>query len=99
MEKLLNSEACKAFRPLYIFTVLAFLLGACLWVITHSDLKGEVDTILVTTTGGLIALIGTVVNYEFGAAKPREQLKPPIGTTIDTSTVINTTTTGQETKP
>ncbi len=83
---------------MYIFTVLAFLLAACLWVITHSDLKGEVDTILVTTTGGLLALLGTVVNYEFGSAKPREPLKPPPGTTVD-ATVTTSTTTAPEVKP
>lgn len=77
---------------MYIFTVLAFLLGACLWVITHADLKGEVDTILVTTTGGLLALLGTVVNYEFGSAKPREPLKAPPGTTVDSTTTTNIST-------
>lgn len=97
MNSILNSDVCKAIRPMYIFTVLAFLFGACLWTITHADLKGEVDTILVTATGGLLALLGTVVNYEFGSAKPREPLKAPPGTTID-ATVTTSTTTQPETK-
>lgn len=94
MQSILTSDACKALRPMYIFTVLAFLFGACLWTITHADLKGEVDTILVTATGGLLALLGTVVNYEFGSAKPREPLKPPAGTIVEATTTVNTTTTG-----
>lgn len=64
--------AMASVRPMYVFTVLALLLLAVLYVITHADLKPEVDTILTTTAGGLLALLGTVVNHEFGSAKSRE---------------------------
>lgn len=96
--QIINSDLCKAIRPMYIFTVLAFLFAACLWTITHADLKGEVDTILVTASGGLLSLLGVVVNYEFGSAKPRDPFKTPAGTTVDSTTTISTSTANQETK-
>lgn len=63
----------KTIRPMYIFTVLAVLLVMVLFTITHTTLTESVNTILTTVSGGLLTLLGTVVNYEFGSAKPREQ--------------------------
>lgn len=55
---------------MYIFTVLAFLLAGTLWTITHApDIKDAVGALLNIIAGGLLALLGTVVNHEFGAAK------------------------------
>lgn len=62
----------KSFRPMYIFTILAILLVLVLYTITHANLNPDVNTILTTVSGGLLTLLGTVVNYEFGSAKPRE---------------------------
>ncbi len=86
-------ELVKAIKPMYIFTVLAFLLGATLFTITHTpDIKDAVAALMNIIAGGLLALIGTVVNYEFGASKPREPLKAPPGTTVESTTTINTAT-------
>lgn len=98
MNSVLNSDLCKAFRPMYIFTVLSFLLGAVLFTITHHDGSwGEaVSALLNIIAGGLLANIGSVVNYEFGSAKPRDPLKPLPGTTVDATVTTSTVTPIQE---
>lgn len=90
MNSLWGTELGKSFKPLYIFSVLSFLLGATLWTITHTlDIKDAVSALLNIIAGGLLTLLGVIVNYEFGASKPREQIKPPPGTTIDSTTTIS----------
>lgn len=99
MGSFFSSDACKSIRPMYIFTVLAFLLGGVLFIITHheAEFSPSVAALMNIIAGGLLTLLGTVVNYEFGSAKPREPLKSPPGTTVD-ATVITSTTTQPETK-
>ncbi len=95
MKSLWDTELGKSFKPLYIFTVLSFLLGATLFTITHTqELKEAVTALLNIIAGGLLALLGVIVNYEFGASKPREPLKAPPGTTVE-----STTTTTAQTPP
>lgn len=74
------ARVTKAFQPLYIFSVLALLFGVALHTIVAGDLKAEVDTVLTTAIGGLLTLMGTVVNAEFNAAK-RDQATRAADTT------------------
>lgn len=98
MNNLLTS---KSFRPMYIFTVLAILLILNLWTVTHSDLKVELETVLNTSIGGILALLGTVVNYEFGSAKPRDMATRAgeNGGAVETTTVQTVKTSTGEEKP
>lgn len=93
----------KNVRPMYIFTVLASLLAATLFIITHTALNPEVETILTTTSGGLLALLGTVVNFEFGSAKPRDAAMrgsdATVTTGVETTTAETTTVKSTEPKP
>lgn len=101
MTSWMNSDLCKAVRPMYIFTILAFLLGAVLFTITHheGDLKEAVAALLNIIAGGLLTQIGTVVNFEFGSSKPREPLKAPPGTTVDSTTTISSATPAEGKQP
>lgn len=64
----------KSIRPMYVFTVLAVLLGGTLWTITHTaEIKEAVSALLNIIAGGLLTLMGTVVNNEFNAAKTQER--------------------------
>lgn len=84
----------KSIRPMYIFTVLALLLVGALAVATRTpNLAPELEAILNQTIGGLIAMLGVVVNYEFGSSKPKDAPAAPPGGSVDTSTVIHTTAT------
>lgn len=74
---------------MYVFTILAALLAAAVSAaVETSDLKPELEALLNTTIGGLLAMLGVIVNYEFGASKTREAAPIPPGTTVDTTTVV-----------
>ncbi len=99
MSSFWNSDITKAFKPLYIFTVLSFLLGAQLWTITHiPELKEAVSALMNIIAGGILTLLGVIVNYEFGASKPREPLKAPPGTTVESTTTLSANTPALEPK-
>ena len=60
-------------RPMFVFTVLAILFLAVLLIIAGqfggSQLSDQVLAILNNAAGGLLVLIGVVVNFEFGSSK------------------------------
>jgi len=58
---------------MYVFTILCALLVFSLMLMTHIENHTEWNTLLTATIGGLMTLIGVVVNYEFGGAKNRDQ--------------------------
>lgn len=81
----------KSIRPMYIFTILAFLLAATLFTVTHTaDIKDAVAALLNIIAGGLLALLGTVVNHEFGGTKPRDAATRNSDVTVDSTTVSTT---------
>lgn len=83
----------KGIRPMYVFTVLALLLVLAMVAATRTpDLKPELEALLNTTIGGLITMIGVIVNFEFGAAKAHDVAAPPAGTSIDAVTTVATKT-------
>lgn len=100
MNSIWSTDLGKSFRPMYIFTILAVLLVFTLvllaFVMKNGTDNQAVVAVLNTAAGGLLTLIGAVVNYEFGSAKPREPLKAPPGTTVEQTTT--TTATGTEQK-
>lgn len=54
------------FEPIYIFTVLAALYAVTLTAITHAELKDTAAAVMQTALGGVLALLGTVVQSVFG---------------------------------
>lgn len=98
MNKADRGRAEPFFRPLYIFSILAFLLGATLWTVSHTgDVKESVSALLNIIAGGLLALLGTVVNHEFGAAKREQPARASDATAAPQ--VPNPPTPSPETKP
>lgn len=89
----------KGVRPMYVFTILALLLVLAMIAATRTpDLKPELEALLNTTIGGLITMIGVIVNFEFGASKVHDPAPPPAGTVIDTTTVVASKTVPTEPK-
>ena len=59
-----------AMRPMYVFTVLALILIALVFVLAKaSGLPPDAVALIHDVTIGIVTLIGVVVNFEFGSSK------------------------------
>lgn len=97
------------FRPMYVFTVLCVLFVIILLLLRFIvGVSGENDAVIAvlnTAAGTVGAMIGTVVGYEFGGAKSRNQAvraedsaNANTSTTTEQVTASTTTTTAAPAK-
>lgn len=87
----MNKES-GSFRQMYVFTLLIFTLIFLVWFLTHEAANETMIAVLNTSIGGVLGLIGTVVNAEFQAAKARASSTRATDPGPGSVTVTETTT-------
>lgn len=99
MSQITNALRSK-FIQLYIFTMLALLYVFTLFTVTHGELKAEVNSVMMTALGGILTLLGTVVNDVFGSKRQEQDTRATDGNTTTTrKTDTSTTVTNAQPKP
>lgn len=59
----------RGFRPMYVFSVLAVLFLATIWMMIKEATGADTMAVMTAAMGGLLAMMGTVVQHEFREAK------------------------------